>query len=374
MTLWISNEDVEQIIDMDQCIETLQEGLEEYYRGEATARPRIDVWTPCDEPQSAYRWGSMEGTSKRWKVFALRIKSDVMTFPKGEGEVWTAEYYCVRPGRFLSLVLLFSLKNGEPLAVMNDGVIQHMRVGATAGLGAKYMALADADTVGMLGSGGMARTHAMAFAAVRPLKRIKVYSPTKEHRQAYAATLAERLGLEVIPVGSAEEAVRGSQIVACCTDSIVPVLRGEWLEEGAFLTTVKGAMELDDTAIDRIDLVLNFGLAADPVLQSHQERTGPLSHSMGFQAYVAGSPEDYVHVPTAYRARPIPRNRYIGFKELLTGKVTGRLSGREIVTVAGGGIQGIQFASIGGLTYYLIKEKGLGREIPTEWFLQDIRN
>jgi alanine dehydrogenase len=76
----------------------------------------------------------------------------------------------------------------------------------------------------------------------------------------------------------------------------------------------------------------------------------------------------------AHRSPPIPRGKHIGFKDLLEGKAKGRRDNREIISIGGGGVQGIQFASVGGLTYRLAKEKGLGRELPTDWFLQDIRN
>ena len=64
----------------------------------------------------------------------------------------------------------------------------------------------------------------------------------------------------------------------------------------------------------------------------------------------------------------------VSFKEILAGTAQGRVNPRQIISMAGNQIQGIQFASVGGLTYHLIKEKGLGQEFPTDWFLQDIRN
>ncbi len=109
---------------------------------------------------------------------------------------------------------------------MNDGYLQHLRVGATAGIAAKYLSSAAADTVGMIGSGGMAWTHALAFAEVRRIKRVQVYSPTPANRQAFADKLAERLGVEVVPVATAEAAVNGAQIVSACTDATVPVIPG----------------------------------------------------------------------------------------------------------------------------------------------------
>jgi len=102
--------------------------------------------------------------------------------------------------------------------------------------------------------------------------------------------------------------------------------------------------------------------------------TGPQSHSGKHEAYVAGRPEDLTVVPLAHRSPPIPRQKLIRFKDLLEGRVQGRSNNEQIISMGGGGVQGIQFASIGGLTYHLAKEKRLGREFPTDWFLQDIRN
>ena len=78
--------------------------------------------------------------------------------------------YCYQPGLYGGLVLLFRTENAELVAIMNDGFIQHMRVGATAALGARYLARSNAETVGIIGSGGMARSFALGFAAVRKLR------------------------------------------------------------------------------------------------------------------------------------------------------------------------------------------------------------
>ena len=206
MALLISNQDVAQVLDIKICLDAIEEGIKEYYRGDATCRPRIDVWAPSATSQGYYQWGSMEGTSRRYGVFATRIKSDIAYWSAGENGARTQEKYCQRPGLFCGLILLFSTENGEPLAVINDGYLQHLRVGATAGIAAKYLAREDADTVGMIESGSMAWTHALAFAAVRKITRIQVFSPTKKNREAYAEHLGQRMGIEVIPVASAEEA------------------------------------------------------------------------------------------------------------------------------------------------------------------------
>ncbi|MBM2803630.1 MAG: Ornithine cyclodeaminase [Deltaproteobacteria bacterium] len=375
MALLISNQDVERVLDMNICLEAIEAGIKEYYRGDATCRPRIDVWAPSGDPRGYYQWGSMEGTSRRYGVFATRIKSDIAYWTEGEGGVRTQEKYCQRPGLFCGLILLFSTENGEPLAVMNDGYLQHMRVGATAGIAAKYLAREDADTVAMIGSGSMAFTHALAFAAVRKIKRIQVYSPTKKNREVYAQNMAARLGIEVIPVGSAADAVKGAQIVSACTDSIVPVLPGRSIEAGAFVSTVKGTVEIDGSCTERIRTFYTFAPNNDSFSESQGEEVSRAQKISGtHRAYVAGQPEDLVRIPEVQREGGFDKRKLVSFKDLFTAGTPGRRDAEEILAVGGNQIQGIQFASVGGATYRLAKEQGLGREFPTEWLLQDVRN
>ncbi len=372
MALLISNEDVAKVLTIADCIESIEEGVKEYYRGDATCRPRLDVWAPCGDPNGYYQWGSMEGTSKRHKVFATRIKSDIAYWSEYNGGR-TQEKYCQRPGKFCGLILVFSLENGEPLAIMNDGYLQHMRVGATAGLAAKHLARHDAAVVGMIGSGGMARTHAMAFCAVRKIRRIQVYSPTAKNREAYAREMSEKLKIEVDPVKSPAEAVKGAEIVATCTDSIVPVLKGEWLEEGVLLTTVKGTTEMDEDTLKRVDTFFTFAPEA-PSEPEQGRKTHAHRISGTHGAYVAGRPEDLARIPAVTKERKVDRGKIVSFKDLFGEKTGGRVNDKEIISMTGNHIQGIQFASVGGRTFELVRERGLGREFPTDWLLQDIRN
>ena len=150
--LLINNQEVEKLFTMKDCLDALEDGYDDLLKGDAVFRPRLDLWMPCDRPDGYYRWGTMEGASRKIGVFAIRMKSDVVYWPNGE----TEEKYCVQPGSWCGLVMVFSVRNGEPLAIINDGLIQHMRVGGCAGLGAKYLAREDSCDVGIFGSGGMA--------------------------------------------------------------------------------------------------------------------------------------------------------------------------------------------------------------------------
>ena len=167
--LLINNQEVERLFTMKDCLEALEDAYDDLLIGDAVYRPRLDLWMPCERPDGYWRWGTMEGASRKIGVFAIRMKSDVVYWPKGE----TEEKYCMQPGTWCGLIMVFSVRNGEPLAIINDGLLQHMRVGGCAGLGAKYLSRADACDVGIFGSGGMARSYLEAFYEVRKLRLLQ---------------------------------------------------------------------------------------------------------------------------------------------------------------------------------------------------------
>jgi alanine dehydrogenase len=361
--LLINNQEVERLMDMRSCIEALEVGYEDLLKGDAVYRPRLDVWVPCERPDGYYRWGTMEGASRKIGVFAIRMKSDVVHWPDQS----TEEKYCIEPGTFCGLVMVFSVRNGEPLAIINDGVLQHMRVGGCGGLGVKYLAREDASVVGMFGSGGMARSYLMAFNEVRKLKKVKVYSPTKANREAYAKEMSQKLELDIEAVDSPEAAVRGAHIVSACTDSTRTVFdEPEWLEEGAHITCVR-ACEIGPKVVKRCDVSIKLGRNTVDTMDEGMIR---LHGNVG---YIAGQPEERARIPNP--AVDNYRGDYFNyFMELKAGKVPGRTSPKQVTFFINAGTQGLQFAACAGKVYQLAKEKGLGRAIPTEWFLQDVRD
>ena len=361
--LLINNQEVADLFDMKSCLEALETGYADLLKGDAVYRPRLDVWVPCGRPDGYYRWGTMEGASREIGVFAIRMKSDIVHWPDGK----TEEKYCIRPGTYCGLIMVFSVRNGEPLAILNDGLLQHMRVGGCAGLGAKYLARPDASVVGILGSGGMAGSYLEAFNEVRRIHKVKVYSPTRAHREAYAAEMSRKLGLSVEAVDSPEAVVRGSHIVAACTDSTRVVFdEPEWLEEGAHITCVR-ACEIGPEVVKRCDLSIKLGRNTVETMDEGMVR---LHGNVG---YIAGQPEERSRIPNP------EVDNYTGgffkyFMDVRAGKIPGRTSPKQVTFFINAGTQGLQFAACAGRVYQLAKEKGVGRELPTEWFLQDIRD
>jgi alanine dehydrogenase len=367
MTLILNNDDVQSVLTMEVTMKALDQAYGELTRQEAVCRPRIDIQIPTHDPNKIYQWGTMEGGSMSG-YFAIRMKSDVIYEQEYEG-ARTQEKYCVRPGKFCGLILVIDIQNGEPVALINDGYLQHMRVGADSGIGAKYMAREDAEVVGMIGSGGMARTHVDAFMQARKIKRVQVYSPTRENRIQYAKEMSDRFGIDVVAVDHPQDIYKGAHIVAGCTDSAVPIVHGKLLEPGTHVTCVGG--KPDEDTLQRVDVSLRLGNAPAPwglpqfgIPDEYMTYAARPKDSAGFQMKRAGKRGHGV----------IAEDRAVFLEELLTGKKKGRSSNAQITYSERGNIQGAQFYAVAGKVYELAKAKGLGREIPTDWLLQDIRD
>jgi ornithine cyclodeaminase/alanine dehydrogenase-like protein (mu-crystallin family) len=361
--LYISNADVQSLLDTKTCLDALRAGYRDLARGDAAYIPRIDIHAPTGREDDYYRWGSMSGVCRSMGVVATRIKSDIVSWPGGE----TEEKWCIEPGTYSGIILLYSIVNGEPLALINDGVLQHMRVGGSAGLGAEALAREDASVLGMMGSGGMAETYLEAIAAVRPIQTVKVYSPNREHREAYAREMTRRLEIEVIPVASPEEATRGSHIVSTATDAMSPTFEAAWVEPGAHVTCVS-RRELDKAILDRADVIVQLGVGTIPPEFKVPGLEWPYG---GMASYITGQPEERRRLP---QGRAAELGGYAGLLELETGQASGRTSPDQVTLFINTGTQGLQFAAVAGRTYQLAKERGLGQSMPLEWFLQDIRD
>jgi alanine dehydrogenase len=379
--LFINNEIVRRVLTIGDAIDSQDAAFRGLVDGGSIHRPRIDVYVPTGREDDYYRWGTMEGASRDLGVFAIRMKSDVVSWPEDENGNWTEEKYCVEQGTYCGLIFLFSTRNGEPLAMINDGELQHMRVGAGGGLGVRYLARKDSKVVGMLGSGGMARTYLQAFCNERPIEKVRVYSPTKQNRESYAVEMMDSLNIDVEPVDDPEEAVRGADIVSTCSDAMQPVLKGEWLEPGMHVTNL-GGFELDRAVFDRADIVIRQGFSG-PRLEEDPRIQYGRGHSP--VAYVAGTPAEMARLPSAnlrsaYSVHEIPSasgalgSAKPSFSDLVGGTVEGRTTQEQITLYLNTGNQGLQFAAVGKVAYDRAVEQGLGHQVPTGMFLQDIRD
>jgi alanine dehydrogenase len=356
MTLILSNRDVEQLLTMPECIDVLEEAYVELAEGRGVSRTRSDCITPTLRPDAVYALKSMDGVVPKLGIGATRINSDIVTFPKRGNNVRREKVPAAPNGRYCGLVLLFSTENGEPLAILPDGVMQRMRVGAANGLGIKYLARKDARTVGILGSGWQAGAQLMAVCAVRSIDTIRCFSPNPANRTAFAAQMSGMLGVEVIAVDQTEDAIEGADIVMCATNTLDNVFFERWVRPGMHLSSIKRP-EIEMKALQRADRIVLHSHDASPIHVTARDL--PFAESdkerRGWSTVVD---LDFQKLPT--------------LPEVIAGKAQGRQSESEVTCFMNNIGLGYQFAAAGAVVYRKAKASGIGHELPTDWFTEDV--
>lgn len=249
--------------------------------------------------------------------------------------------YTVSPSGVRFLVPLFSSRSGELCALIEADYLGQMRTGAATGVATKVMARSDARTLGIIGTGLQSRTQLEAVAHARKLEIVRAFGRDAARREKFAEEMTARLGVPVAPADSAEEAVRGADIVITSTNSSKPVVEGRWLRPGTHINAIGSnfaeKQELDAEAVGRCDVI-----AADSVEQSKIE-AGDLIQAFGLDV-----------------------SRWAGVRELadiVAGKAPGRTNQDQITLFKSNGVA-IEDVVLGGRIYEIARERGMGREIP----------
>jgi alanine dehydrogenase len=318
MALLLREKDVTELLDMEMAIAAVEEVLRDQAMGEATNRPRNRVTAPTSQMHF------MAAGDKRLGVYGFKV------------------YTASRKGaRFL--VMLYESETGDLLAMMEADKLGQMRTGAASGVATKYMARADADTVGIYGTGWQAESQLMAVCAVRNIKSVKAYSRSKERREAFAEKMTAQLGVEVTAVETPEEAARNQAILITITSGRDPVLKGEWIEKGAHINAAGSNFlskaEIDVEAVRRASLI-----AVDSIEQSKLE-AGDL-------------------LPAIDRGL-IGWENIIELGQVVAGYSNGRTSDDEITLFKSNGIA-LEDISTALRVYNLAKERSIGETI-TLW-------
>ena len=357
MTLILSNDDVERLLTVPDCIAALEEAYVELAEGRGITRTRSDCITPTSYgPDATYGLKSMDGVVPKFGIGAIRINSDILTAPR-EGNTRRRVKVPAAPGnRYVGLVLLFSTANGEPLAIFPDGVLQHIRVGSASGLGVKYMARKDASVLGLLGAGWQAETQLAAACAVRDIKEIRCFSPRQESREGFSARMSEVLGVTVTPVDHPEAAIRGADIALCATNSLDPVFFKDWIEPGMHIGSIKKP-EIDPAAALACDRLAVHTHEDNPIIVTAKgaEESQGESKAQGWNL-----------------AHEIDFSKYPSLPELIVGRATGRDNDDEVTCFINHLGLGYQFAAAGSVIYRRAVEQGVGNRLPTDWFTETV--
>jgi ornithine cyclodeaminase/alanine dehydrogenase-like protein (mu-crystallin family) len=349
--LLLTNNDVEQILTMADCVDVLRRFFEEEGNGRVLTRQRTESWLPHHTTDTFYQCKTMEGGVPYIGKYIIRIDSNV-TRKKQQGQSSRVEHVPFGNGSWMGMLLVFSTETGELLGWMPDGYLQRTRVGALYGLAADYLACPDAEEVGLIGSGWQAGGQILGLRCVRNIKKVRVFSSNADRRSRFADELAASLGIEVRPVGAARDAFADADIVALATNANEKVMESSWIELGQHLSSVR-FLELDPRSYGDSDrVVVN---RAEPWMQNYY--LGELCPQDIKNTKVPPAP------PGAIEAREFFRRR---IKRTEAREKT--LFPNEASNYQLGG----QFAAVAGFVLDRAREKGLGRDLPAEWFAQTL--
>lgn len=286
-TVILSGDDVRALLPMADCIEAMADALAALSDGQA--RQPLRTVEPIGDADGVL--ASMPALWPRGGAMAIKVLSVV---PANLGTELHAHQ---------GVVALFDTSNGRLRALVDATALTAVRTAAVSGLATRLLANDAADDLAIVGSGTQAHAHLEAMRAVRPIRRVRVWSRRAERAEAFAAAWADRATVTV--ASTAEEAVTGASIVCTVTGSAVPVVEGRWLSPGAHVNAIgavgQARRELDAEAVARARVFVDRresaqAEAGEIVLAMHEGRIDP--------AHVAGELGEVVRGTVPGRTAP----------------------------------------------------------------------
>jgi alanine dehydrogenase len=317
MALLLTESDVQSILTMPLAMEAVETSFRRVADGTGVFHPR-----------------------RRLRM-ATKGVMNYMAASDSAGGYMGLKIYTVSPTGIRFLVPLFSSQSGELLALIEADFLGQMRTGAASGVATRLLARQDARTIGIVGTGLQSRTQLEAVTQARKPERVHAFGRDPGRREKFAREMTERLAVPVIAVASAEEAVRGADILITATTAAKPIVEGKWIASGTHINAIgvnfPEKAEVDAETVRRSDVI-----TADSVEQSKME-AGDL-----IQAF-AGDESRWASVRE--------------LSEVISGKVPGRTNRDQITFFKSNGIA-IEDIVVGGRVYEIARERGMGREVP----------
>ena len=241
--LVLSGGDVERLLDLDELLEALAAAFRQLSARRTSVPPRVAARS--ERGLLAAMPGYLPGAGLEAKLVAVFPENHARGLPS-----------------HLALVALFDEETGRPLAVMDGTSITTVRTAAASALSARLLARPDAAVLAILGAGVQGAAHLQPLQRVRAFQEVRIASRNPDHAQALASTSRRARAML-----SFEEAVRGADVVCCCTHSAKPVLAFSWLSPGAHVTSVGShpdGPELDRETVRRARLFVESRVAFQP--------------------------------------------------------------------------------------------------------------
>ena len=246
----LSQDDVIRLLPLAECVEVIDEALRAVASGDVVLPVRAILWLPD-------RHGLL----------------GVMPGYLGAGNVLGVKAITVMPGNHgtpldshQGVVLLFEAERGRLLSILDATAITTIRTAAASAVATRALAREDAGDLAVLGTGVQATAHVAAMRAVRPVRRVRVWSRNPANARAFAERESARHGMVVEPAPSARDAVRGADLICTVTSASEPILDGAWIAPGAHVNAVGAcvprARELDSEAVRRARVYVDHRPAA----------------------------------------------------------------------------------------------------------------
>lgn len=318
MALFLTENDVKQVLTATMALEAVESAHRDLALGLAQDTPRARTRLPQT---------------------VLHILQGALP---AQGVLGYKAYTSNRSGnRFL--VHLFDAATGCLLAVIEADYMGMIRTGAASGVAAKWLARPEAKVAGVFGAGWQAEGHVRAICAALPLQHIKVYSRKADKLAAFCARMSEATGVTVVPVASAEAAVRGSDLVGTVTTAAQPLFDADWLEPGTHINAAGSnaliRQELSEATLKRAALI-----AVDAVPTALAE-AGDL-------------------LPLLEKGR-LHARQLVELGDIITGKQQGRTSADQITVFESQGMA-IQDLAVALRVLAAARARGLGSELPLQ--------
>lgn len=236
---------VRRLLPMERCIDLMEEALAGLARDEAINPLRSILGLPFAGSALAL----MPGAQTSPPAFGVKV---ISVFPQNrEAGIESHQGF----------VLLFEAEHGRPVALVDASEVTAIRTAAVSGVATRALATADAGDLAILGSGTQARTHLEAMLAVRPISRVRAWSPNATRLSAFAAEASAAHEITLETVGNARAAVEDAEIVCTLTAATEPIVEGAWLQPGAHINAVGSALptarELDAEVLRRARLFVD---------------------------------------------------------------------------------------------------------------------
>jgi alanine dehydrogenase len=318
MAVFLTSRDVGLLLSVRDYIEILEQAYDQLGKGESSMLPRIKL-------DASQRTGFL-------KILPAALS--------GAGVAGIHAYTGGGRGDFLKVIMIYDIASGNLEAIIEADRIGWLAPGAASAVATKYLAGKDARVMALIGSGRQAKAQLLAISCVRELSLVKVYSPLKEHRDAFCEEMGKLLDMPVVPAVSPEEAVAGAQVITTATNTRNPVFNGELINPGVHINAIgahdPGRREVDETCIMRSKVVVD---SRERALQEEGALLIPMGEGLIGPTHVYGE-----------------------LGEIVAGKKAGRINDEEITMFISGAV-GIEYVAIGAEVYRRAREKGLGQEL-----------